>query len=340
MKYGYFDNEAKEYVIQRPDTPLPWINYLGCDEYCGLISNTAGGYSFYKDARERRILRYRYNNIPMDRGGRYLYIRDNKLKDFWSATWQPTVQDLEDYEYECRHGLGYTKIRAKYSGLSSEATYFVPLGENLEIWMLTLRNETKKKRDLSIFSFAEFCLWDALNDMTDYQYNLNIGETSYDDGTIYHLSRYRVEGNYLAYFACTNAKVAAFDSQRRDFLGNYGSLEAPEVVASGKCKNSIACGWAPIGAHQVNIKLGPKEEKTIIFVLGYAEKPTDVPKLTKKYKDSEKVLEELKKLKDYWAKNINKFSVDTEDDEVNTMVNIWNQYQCRTTFNWSRSASY
>jgi len=337
-QYGFFDNDSKEYVIKRPDTPLPWINYLGADEYCAMISNTAGGYSFYKDARERRILRYRYNNVPMDRGGRYLYIKDSKSKDFWSATWQPTMSDLD--EYECRHGLGYTKISAEYSGISSEVTYLVPLGENLEVWMLKLKNSSKKKRELSVFSFVEFCLWDALNDMTDYQYNLNIGETSYEDGTIYHLSRFRVEGNYLAYFACSNSKVSSFDSQRRDFLGNYGSMSAPEAVIKGKCKNSIACGWSPVGAHQVKVKLAPKEEKTVIFVLGYAEKPSDVPKTVKKYKDAEKVEEELGKLKEFWSKNISKYSVETEDDDVNTMVNIWNQYQCRTTFNWSRSASY
>jgi len=340
MKYGYFDNDAKEYVIERPDTPLPWINYLGADEYCAMISNTAGGYSFYKDARERRILRYRYNNIPMDRGGRYVYVRDNKSKDYWSTSWQPVLKDLEEYEYECRHGLGYTTISSKYEGISSTSTYLVPLKENLEILMVTIKNESKKKRDLSIFSFIEFCLWDALNDMTDFQYNLNIGETEYRNGTIYNLSRFRVEGNYLAYFACSNAKVASFDSQRRDFLGNYGSLEAPEAVIKGKCKKSIACGWSPIGAHQINVKLNPKQEKTLIFILGYAEKPENVPKTVKKFKDKDAVIAELNKLKKFWETNISKLSVDTDDDEVNTMANIWNQYQCRTTFNWSRSASY
>jgi len=340
MKYGHFDNEAKEYVITRPDTPLPWINYLGADEYCAMLSNTAGGYSFYKDARERRLLRYRYNNVPMDQGGRYLYIRDNKSKDFWSASWQPVMKSPDEYEYECRHGLGYSKINTQYDHISTETVYLVPLKENLEIMMITLKNNSKKKRDLSIFSYVEFCLWDALNDMTDYQYNLNIGETTHSNSTIYHLSRYRVEGNYLAFFSCTNAKIAGFDSQRRDFLGTYGSMQAPEVVVKGKCNNSIACGWSPIGAHQINIKLDPKEEKTLIFVLGYEEDPANVPKTVKKFKEKEKVEEELAKLKKFWNENITKFSVDTQDDDVNTMVNIWNQYQCRTTFNWSRSASY
>lgn len=340
MKFGHFDNKNREYVIMRPDTPLPWINYLGCEDYCGLISNTAGGYSFYKDARERRILRYRYNNIPMDRGGRYLYIRDNESEEYWSATWQPVLKDLKDYGYECRHGLGYTKIRSSYKGISTQTTYFVPLGESLEIWMLKVKNDSRKPRDLSVFSFVEFCLWDALNDMTDYQYNLNIGETSYSDGVIYHLSNYRVVGTYFSYFGCANAKVASFDSQRRDFLGYYGSLEGPEAVTDGKCKNSIACGWAPVGAHQIKVTLKPGEEETLIFVLGYSEKMAEVPKVMKKYSSEDNVLKEIEKLNRYWEANIAKFSVKTEDDEVNTMLNVWNQYQCRQTFNWSRSASY
>jgi len=340
MKWGHFDNKNKEYVITRPDTPLPWINYLGCDDYCGLISNTAGGYSFYKDARERRLLRYRYNNIPMDRGGRYLYIRDNKSGDYWSATWQPVQKDLDEYSYECRHGLGYTKIRSEYEGITTHTTYFVPLGENLEIWMIKIKNDSRKPRDLSVFSFVEFCLWDALNDMTDYQYNLNIGETSYSDGIIYHLSRYRVDEAYFSYFACANGKVAAFDSQRRDFLGDYGSLEKPEAVINGKCRNSIACGWAPVGAHQVKAALKPKEEKTLIFVLGYSEKMADAQRLVKKFSSEENVKRELEKLNKHWEANLAKLSVKTEDEDVNTMVNIWNQYQVRTTFNWSRSASY
>jgi len=340
MKYGYFDKEKREYVITRPDTPLPWINYLGCEEYCALFSNTAGGYSFYKDARNRRLLRYRYNNIPMDRGGRYLYIRDNKSKDFWSASWQPTMKPLNKYEYECRHGLGYSKIKSYYAGISTDTLYFVPLGDNLEIWMMTLKNHTRKPRNLSVFSFVEFCLWEALNDMTDYQYNLNIGETEYKDGTIYHITGHREGAHHFAYLSCANAKVKDFDSRRKSFLGNYGSLDAPEAVIKGKCKKSIACGWAPAGALHLVVKLEPGEEKTLIFILGYSEDKKEVPKILRKYKIKEVVLEAFDKLKDHWEKNLNKFSVNTEDDDINLMVNVWNQYQCRTTFNWSRSASY
>ena len=337
MKYGYFDVANKEYVITRPDTPLPWINYLGCEDYCALISNTAGGYSFYKDPRERRILRYRYNNIPADRGGRYLYIRDNKSKDFWSASWQPVLKSLD--KYECRHGLGYTIISSKYANVSTKTTYFVPLGENLEIWILELKNDSQKPRDLTVISFVEFCLWDALNDMTDYQYNLNIGETDFKNGIIYHLTSQRAGKSHFAYFACLDG-VKSYETERDKFLGPYGSLENPLAASVGKGSNSLASGWAPIGSHFVPVRLKPKEEKTLIFILGYSEKRGEERQLVQRFKDKKNVAKELERLKAYWEGNLSHFSVETPDPELNVMVNLWNQYQCRTTFNWSRSASY
>lgn len=340
MKYGHFDKENKEYVITRPDTPLPWINYLGCEEYCGLMSNTAGGYSFYKDPKERRLLRYRYNNVPMDRGGRYLYIRDNNSKDYWSASWQPVLKDFDSYKYECRHGTGYTVISSEYAKIKTKTTYFVPLGENLEIWKLEVTNTDTDTRDLSAFSFVEFCLWDALNDMTDYQYNLNIGQTEYKDNTIYHISRYRVNKDICAYFSCSNVKAAGFDTQRRDFMGNYGDWSNPRAVIEGKMTGSIAHGWSPVGAQMFNIKLKPGETKTLVFVLGFVENPADVPAKVSKFKDVKVVDQALTDLKQYWDDSLNKFSVQSEDPELDIMVNLWNQYQCRTTFNWSRSASY
>lgn len=339
-KFGDFDKSNKEYVISRPDTPLPWINYLGSEEYCALISNTAGGYSFYKDPLQRRILRYRYNNVPYDRGGRYLYIRDNKSKDFWSASWQPTMKDLKKYKYECRHGLGYTKITSVYDNIKSTATYFVPLGENLEIWMLEVESLDRKTRNLSAFSLAEFCLWDALNDMTDYQYNLNIGETDYKDNVIYHLTRYRVEHSFFAYFAVANQAIDGFESSRDSFLGPYGDFSNPRTVREGKSTGSISCGWAPVGSHQVNFTLKPKGSKNLIFILGYNDNKKDLKRILNKFNTKQKVLAELEKLKEYWEGGLAKFSAQTEDEDMNLMVNIWNQYQCRTTFNWSRSASY
>lgn len=338
-KYGYFDVENKEFVITRPDTPLPWINYLGAEEYCALMSNTAGGYSFYRDPKERRITRYRYNNVPMDRGGRYIYVRDNQSKDYWSVSHQPV---MKTDKYECRHGLGYTTITAEYAGVQTKATYLVPLGENLEIWMLEISTTSSRlpTRDLTIFPFVEFCLWDALNDMTDYQYNLNIGQTEYKDGIVYHLSRYRISQDVVGFLACANATPKGFDTQRRDFMGNYGGFENPRAVVEGTMNNSIACGWSPVGSLMLPCNLKAGQTKTFIFVLGFTEDINEPPKKVKKFNSKAIVEKELKRLKEYWAENLDKFSVQTPDAELNTMVNTWNQYQCRTTFNWSRSASY
>ena len=249
MTYGAFDNARREYVITRPDTPLPWINYLGVDEYCGLISNTAGGYSFYRDPRERRILRYRYNNVPADRPGRYIYIRDNASGDYWSGSWQPVLKDPESYQYECRHGLSYSVISSGYSGIRTETTYFVPLGENLEIWHLKVRNASRRKRSLGIFTYAEFCLWDAVNDMTDFQYNLNIGQTKFSGNTIYHLTNYHAHQPCYAWF-WANRKVVSWDGLRQAFIGPYRSESNPIAVEKGGCSNTAASGWAPFAGHE------------------------------------------------------------------------------------------
>jgi cellobiose phosphorylase len=340
QKYGYFDDRKKEFVITRPDTPLPWINYLGCQQYCALMSNTAGGYSFWIDPLENRLLRYRYNNIPTDRGGRYFYIRDNKSKDFWSVSWQPVLKDLKKYKYECRHGLSYTKISATYNKIKSKATFFVPLDENLEIMMLEISSKDSKERDLNLSSFVEFCLPNALEDMTNFQANLNVGETAYEDGTIYNVSKYRVNKGHFAYFSCANKKIDSFDSKRDDFLGPYGDLSAPMAVKQGKGSNNLSCGWAPVGSHCFKFKLRKGEKKTFIFILGIAFSKKDARKKIKKYRKKAAVEEAFKNLKNHWVQNLDKFQTKTPDEDLNLMVNIWNQYQCRSTFNWSRSASY
>lgn len=357
MRYGHFDDENREYVIERPDTPLPWINYLGSEEYFGLISNTAGGYSFYKDARLRRLTRYRYNNAPLDTNGRYLYISEGgddhlSLSSFFSPTWQPTRTPLEGYE--CRHGMGYTKISSHKNGIHASVRYFVPLGESLEIWQLTLKNERSTPLALSVFSAIEFNLWDAMDDATNYQRNYSIGEVEVVDGVIYHKTEYRERRNHFAYLACSEP-VAGFDTSREAFLGAYNGWDAPQAVAVGECTNSIAHGWQPIGAQQVNLDLAPGEEKTIIFLLGYAENPADdkfdppesstlnkrnvLPTL-KKYLKPEKVEEAFQALQKNWDDLLNVFQVNTPDEHTNRMVNIWNAYQVMITFNMSRSASY
>ena len=339
MKFGHFDDARREYVVSRPDTPLPWINYLGVDQYCALISNTAGGYSFYRDPRERRILRYRYNNVPADRPGRYLYIRDNGSADYWSASWQPVQKSLEDYDFECRHGLSYTVISSAYAGIRTETTYLVPLGENLEIWHLKVRNASRRKRSLGVFTYAEFCLWDAVNDMTDFQYNLNIGQTKLSNNTVYHVTNYHAHQPCYAWF-WANRKAASWDGLRQAFIGPYRSESNPIAVEKGKCSNTAASGWAPCASLDIELSLAAGAEEEIVFVLGYGETWGEDAAARRKYRNPASVRPELEKLHDYWDDTLGRFSARTPDAAVNAMVNIWNPYQCRTTFNWSRSASY
>ncbi|MCX7680642.1 MAG: glycosyl transferase [Anaerolineae bacterium] len=352
MRYGYFDDERREYVITRPDTPLPWINYLGCEAYFGIISNTAGGYSFYRDARLRRITRYRYNNVPFDYGGRYIYLRDNASGRFWSPTWQPTRHPLDSYI--CRHGMGYTVIASAYQGIEAEIRYFVPLGETLEIWQLTLLNRRPEPADLSVFSSIEFCLWDAWDDATNFQRNFSTGQVEVEDGVIYHKTEYRERRNHFAFFACSG-ELAGFDTQRDVFLGPYRGWDNPAAVERGASFNSIAYGWAPIGSHHVKLTLAPGESRQLIFVLGYHENPKDqkfdppgsqtinkrtVKPVIARYLQPATVDEAFAALRAYWDRLLGIFQVETPDVHTNRMVNIWNAYQCMVTFNMSRSASF
>ena len=351
MRYGYFDDDAREYVITRPDTPLPWINYLGCEDYFGLISNTAGGYSFYRDARLRRLTRYRYNNAPLDSSGRYLYLRDNASREFWSPSWQPTRHPLEDYS--CRHGLGYTVIGSTHARIEARATYFVPLGETLEIWQLALINRRDTPADLSIFSCVEFCLWDAQDDATNFQRNFSIGEVEVEESVIYHKTEYRERRNHYAYFACSETPVG-FDTQRDAFLGPYRGWDNPVVVERGAAGNSIAHGWVPIGSHQIDLTLAPGETRRLLFVLGYHENPFDrkfdpsnsqtinkcsVRPIIARYLDPANVDTAFEALREYWTNLLGILQVGTPDVNTNRMVNIWNADQCMITFKVSGAAS-
>jgi cellobiose phosphorylase len=352
VRFGHFDDTAREYVIERPDTPLPWFNYLGTDGYFGLISNTAGGYSFYKDARLRRISRYRYNNVPFDYGGRYIYVRDNTSNDFWSPSWQPVRTPIDDYS--CRHGMGYTTIASTRAGVRTETRYFVPPGEALEVWDVTVSNLRSKDADLSLFGSIEFALWDALDDMTNFQRNFNIGEVEVEDSIIYHKTEYRERRNHIAFFACSE-RTAGFDTQREAFLGPYRGWDDPVAVAAGATTNSVAHGWSPIGAHQVNLRLQAGEAKRLTFVLGYDELPRDqkfdppgsvtinkreVRQVIDRYLKPEVVDEAFAALRRQWDGLLGLFQVDTPDEATNRMVNIWNAYQNMVTFNLSRSASF
>src|ERR1039457_3579434 len=352
MKYGYFDDKNREYVITRPDTPLPWINYLGCQAYYGIISNTAGGYSFYRDARLRRITRSRYNNVPFDNGGRFNYLRDNQDGEYWSPSWMPTCRDLE--QYTCRHGMGYSIIGSKYHGISASTRYFVPLDENLEIWQLTLTNNRLAPASLSIFSSIEFCLWDAQDDSTNFQRNFSIGQVELDDEVIYHKTEYRERRDHFAWFACSD-HLAGYDTQRETFLGPYRGWDRPAAVERGESFDSEAHGWAPIGSHHVRLVLQPGETHQVVFALGYHENPTDkkfdppdsqtvnkstVKPVIARYRDKANVDAAFDKLRSYWDGLLGICQVRTPDVHTDRMVNVWNAYQCMATFNMSRSASF
>lgn len=352
MRFGYFDDERREYVITRPDTPLPWINYLGCEDFFGIISNTAGGYCFYRDPRLRRLTRYRYNNVPLDSGGRYIYLRDDEHGVFWSPTWQPTRHEVENYF--CRHGLGYTVIGSTYRGVAAQTRYFVPLGANLEIWQLTVTNHRKQPLALSIFSAVEFCLWDAQDDATNFQRNFSTGEVEVEGRVIYHKTEYRERRNHFAFFACSKP-LAGYDTDRDAFLGPYRGWDRPLAVEQGRSFNSIAHGWAPIGSHHVRLTLAPGESQSVIFLLGYHENPPgekfDPPdsqrinkqtvcRLIADYLEPAYVELAFELLRAHWDRLLSTFQVETPDPHTNRMVNIWNPYQCMVTLNLARSASY
>ena len=348
MKFGFFDDEAREYCITRPDTPYPWINYLGCENFFGLFSNTSGGYCFYKDARLLRVTRYRYNNIPIDAGGRYFYINDGG--DVWSVGWQPVKAELDSYE--CRHGLGYSKITSSRGGIKASQTAMVPMGSNCELHKITLTNESDEAKSVKLFSFVEFCLWNAYDDMTNFQRNYSIGEVEVVGSTIYHKTEYRERRNHYAIFS-VNADVEGFDTDKETFMGLYNGFDKPNAVFEGKCRNSMASGWQPIGAHCVAVDLAPGETKEYVFVLGYCENDKDdkwealhvinkkpANEMIAKYDTAEKFDKALAELKEYWIDLLSGYQVKSEDEKMDRMVNIWNQYQCMVTFNMSRSASY
>ncbi len=348
MNFGYFDDDNMEYVITTPKTPLPWINYLGSNDFFSLISNTCGGYSFYKDAKLLRITRFRYNSVPIDTNGKYFYIKDGDT--VWNPGWQPVKTELD--EYECRHGMGYSRFHGMKNDVSADLLTFVPMDDTCEVQRIVLKNNGSSEKKIQLFSYVEFCLWNAMDDMTNFQRNLSTGEVEVIGSTIYHKTEYRERRNHYAVYS-VNTEADGFDTSRDDFMGVYNSPADPEAVFSGKCKNSIASGWYPIASHQIDVSLAPGESKSFVFILGYCENPENekwesqdvinkapADRMLSRYKTDEDVENSFKALKEYWKKLLSKFSVNTANDKVNRMVNIWNQYQCMVTFNMSRSASY
>ena len=365
MQFGHFDDEKREYVIETPRTPYPWINYLGSEKFFSLISNTTGGYSFYTDARLRRLTRYRYNDMPLDNNGHYFFIKD--ADTIWNPGWQPCQTELDSYE--CRHGFGYSKFTSKKNNLKAEALYFVPNGENCEVEMITLKNEGSATKNVSLVSFVEWCLYNASDDCQNFQRNFSTGEVEIEGSAIYHKTEYRERRNHFAFYSC-NTKIDGFDTDRETFLGLYNPISAPKTVVEGKSGNSVADGWSPIASHRINMELKAGEEKTLVFVLGYIENEDDKKflsdadkkkaldagllrtntasgvinkekayELQKKFDSKEKVMAAFDALKVFWDKTLSHFTLKTNDEKLNRMA-IWNQYQCVVTYNFARSASY
>ncbi|MBN1302494.1 MAG: glycosyl transferase [Melioribacteraceae bacterium] len=348
MKFGFFDDSKKEYVITNVMTPYPWINYLGSDRFFSLISNTAGGYSFYKDALLRRITRYRYNNVPIDNGGKYFYIND--AGDVWSPGWKPVKADLEDYS--CRHGLGYTIIKGRRNNVTVEVIYFVPVNTNCEIQKVRITNNSKGHKSLKLFSFIEWCLWNALDDQTNFQRNFSTGEVEVEDSVIYHKTEYKERRNHFAFYS-VNRKIEGFDTDRDSFTGLYNGFDKPDAVFESYSRNSIAHGWSPVASHCLSVQLEPGESQEMVFLLGYMENEENdkwesrgvinkkkAKELISKFSTVEQVDNSLKELNKYWDSLLSVYQLKSHDEKLDRMVNIWNQYQCMVTFNMSRSASY
>jgi cellobiose phosphorylase len=357
--FGHFDDAAREYVITDPKTPWPWINYLGNEDFFSLISNTAGGYSFYKDAKFRRITRYRYNGVPMDNGGRYFYINDNGT--VWSPGWKPCKTPLDFYE--CRHGMSYTRITGAKDGLEASVLFFVPLHTWGEVQKMTLRNTSSETKRFKLWSFAEWCLWNAATDMENFQRNFSTGEVEVDGSVIYHKTEYKERRNHYAFYS-VNASVDGFDTDRETFIGLYNEFRDPQNVLAGVASNSIAHGWSPVASHYIEVELAPGESRDYIFLLGYVENEQEEkfvseaepgllhsgssPIINKakakvmiaSFDTTAKVDAAFSELKAYWDALLDVYSVKSPEEKLDRMVNIWNQYQCMVTFNMSRSASF
>ncbi len=359
--YGHFDDAHREYVITDPQTPWPWINYLGNEDFFSLISNTAGGYSFFKDAKFRRITRYRYNGVPMDNGGRYFYINDGK--DVWNPGWKPCKTPLD--RYECRHGMSYTRITGEKNGVEASVLFFVPLKKWCEVQKVTLKNLSNETKQLKLFSFAEWCLWNAATDMENFQRNFSTGEVEIDGSVIYHKTEYKERRNHYAYYS-VNTPIQGFDTDRESFVGLYNEFANPDAVMEGRPRNSVAHGWSPIASHYIEVELKPGEQKDFIFLLGYVEQPQEEKYAPKtpglitslgdldrtfinkvraqqtiaEFDTVEKVDKAFAELAAFWDDLLDRYTAKTGNEALDRMVNIWNQYQCMVTFNFSRSASF
>lgn len=350
MQFGFFDDVNREYVIERPDTPKSWSNYLGSTEYGAIITNNAGGYSFYKSAAQGRFTRLRFNVIPMDQPGRYFYIHDKDSKDFWSTSWQPVGKSLKEYKSECRHGTAYTKINSEYAQIKTESLYFVPLGRTYECWLLKVTNNDNKKRKLSLFTYVEYANnWNLSQDMVNLQYSqfilkMDVVDNIIDHGTNVYMpprpEHFEDDGQGRhTFLAIAGADVKGFDTDREVFLGPYRTYANPIVVEQGQCRNSIAVGDNGCGTLQVDIELQPGESKELVVLMGIGAAGVEGKKAVQELGNPAKVREEFTKLKAYWHSRLEGFTAETPDKEFNSMLNMWNPYNCLVTYAWSRAAS-
>jgi len=348
MRYGYFNDQNNEYVIERPDTPASWVNYLGTDEYCAIVSNNASGYGFHKSPKTGRMLRFRFNSVPTDRPGRYFYLRDPKDGDIWSVTWQPVAKSFRtpgepikegEADYLCAHSPGVSRFTCTYKGIVAELTAFVPPGESAEVWSLSLENQGDDERELDLFGYVEWCFWHIQQDAMNFQYILYTCRMGVEDGMIdYSLRLWPLE-EPKAYFASTEETVS-FDTDREAFLGNYRHEGEPVAVQDGKCTGSIAIGGTPCGALHNRVTLAPREKKTITFIAGVGDAKSEGKRLREHFRAPGSIESALAEVKTYWDQRRAHFTMETPDPALNSMGNIWNQVQCHTTFNWSRSASF
>lgn len=350
MRYGHFDDAAKEYVITRPDTPASWSNYLGTTEYGAIITNNAGGYSFYKSGAQGRFMRARPLGVPADQPGRYFYLRDRATGDYWSASWQPVGKNLKHYKSTCRFGTGYAIISSLYDGIASESTYFVPRGQTFEYWLLKLTNTGKKLRKLSVFTYVEFSSeWRVYHDMVNMQYSQHIVKATYQNGIIGHhlLGNLKPDPDNFqnadqcrrTFIALAGAKVSGYETKREAFIGPYRTYANPLAVERGKCGNSLAYGDNMCGTLQADIDLAPGESKELVVMLGIGDAAVEGRAIKRTFGTWERAQAELDALKQYWHGYLGALHVRTPDKEFNSMINVWNAYNCCITFTWSRAAS-
>lgn len=350
MRYGFFDDASREYVIQRPDTPRPWSNYIGSAQFGGVITNNAAGYTFYKSAAQGRLSRYKFNAVPADLNGRFIYLRDEASGDFWTNSWAPVCKPLDAFQSECRHGTGYTLIQSTYADITSDVVYFAPVGKLYEVWSVKITNNSAAKRRLKVFPFVEpQCNWSAGDDMNNIQYNQYIALTSLIDGIIDIGSNVNMPEDpehftnkdqaRHTFFGLAGINAVNFDADLAGFLGAYGTYAHPAAVEKGKCSGSTASGDLPCAAYEIELELAPGESRSFACVFGVGKAAEDGRAAVEAMNSPKKIADALKAAKEHWHSRIETLTAETPDTNFNSMVNTWAPYNSLMTFYWSRTAS-